>query len=362
MTREQAYVFRPERARAAYASLPRQEVGVAQALRVAVIGPGFIAQRHLEVLASEPGAELVGIVGRRLAQAEEAAARFGGRPYDSLERMLDTERPEAAWVCLPPDQHGAVEGALIERGIHLFVEKPLAADLDTPLRIDAAIRAAGLVAGVAYHWRAMDTLREVEDVIAGNPVKLLTGHWHDSLPGPAWWRDGSRGGGQMVEQATHLVDLSRRLLGEATVVAATADRHHHPDHPAMTVPDVSTAIVRYDSGPVGSFTATCILGGTSAQEIRLFSDGLAITVRQQGVLYEDARVKAVTAMDGFTGSRLWGVTATRYVPTGNDPFRDENRAFLDAIGHGDPARLFSSYEDAVRTHRLTCAIREAARA
>lgn len=128
----------------------------------------------------------------------------------------------------------------------------------------------------------------------------------------------------------------------------------------MTVADVSTAIVRFEAGPVGAFTATCILGGTSAQELRLFSDRLAITVRQQGVLYEDARTKAVTATDGFTGSRLWGVTATRYVPTGNDPFLDEDRAFLDAIRHADPARLFSSYDDALRTHRLTCAIRDAA--
>ena len=205
----------------------------------------------------------------------------------------------------------------------------------------------------------MDTLREVEDVIASRPVKLLNGHWHDNLPGVAWWRDLATGGGQMVEQATHLVDLSRRLLGEATVVAATADLHPHPDFPEMDVPDVSTAILRYDAGQVGTFTATCILGGTSAQEIRLFADDLAITVRQQGVLYEDAREKAVTATDGFTGSRLWGVTATRYVPTGNDPFRAENRAFLDAIRHGDASRLFSSYADALRTHRLTCAIRAA---
>lgn len=336
------------------------EVDMTERRRVAVIGPGFIAQRHLEVLSSEPDVELVGILGRRQDAATDAARRFGGRPYTDLQAMLDQERPEAAWICLPPDQHGALELSLIERGIHLFVEKPLAVDLETPVRIAGAIEAAGVIAGAAYHWRAMDTLREVEDIIAANPVKLLNGHWHDSMPGPAWWRDETRGGGQMVEQATHLVDISRRLLGEATVLAATADRHDHPDRPGMTVADVSTAIVRYDAGPIGTFTATCILGGTSAQEVRLFADGLAITIRQQGVLYEDARTKAVTAMDGFTGSRLWGVTATRYVPTGNDPFRDEDRAFLDAIRFGDAGRLFSSYHDALRTHRLTCAIRSAA--
>jgi predicted dehydrogenase len=329
-------------------------------LRVALIGPGFIAQRHLEVLGSEPGAELVGIVSRNAAKAETAAGRYGGRPYDDLERMLDTERPDAVWVCVTPDAHGALELGLIERGIHLMVEKPLSADAGTPERISAALDAAGLIGGAAYHWRAMDTLAEVDEVIAARPVKLLNGHWHDNLPGPAWWRDLATCGGQMVEQATHLIDLSRRLLGEGTVVAATADLHPHPAHPEMDVPDVSTAIVRYDAGPVGTFTATCILGGTSAQEIRLFADDLAITIRQQGVLYEDARVKAVTATDGFTGSRLWGVTGTRYVPTGNDPFRDEDRAFLDAVRHGDRSRVISRYDDALRTHRLTTSIREAA--
>ena len=326
-------------------------------LRVALIGPGFIAQRHLEVLSTEPGAELVGIASRTRDKAETAARRFGGRPYDDLERMLDTETPDAVWVCVTPDAHGALELRLIERGIHLMVEKPLAADPGTPERISAAIDAAGTIAGVAYHWRAMDTLAEVDDVIASRPVKLLNGHWHDNLPGVAWWRDLATGGGQMVEQATHLVDLSRRLLGEGTVVAATADRHANAAYPEMDVPDVSTAIVRYDAGPVGTFTATCILGGTSAQEVRLFCDDLAITIRQQGVLYEDAKTKAVTATDGFTGSRLWGVTGTRYVPTGNDPFRDEDRAFLDAVRHNDRSRVISRYDDALRTHRLTTSIR-----
>ena len=51
------------------------------------------------------------------------------------------------------------------------------------------------------------------------------------------------------------------------------------------------------------------------------------------------------------------MTGTRYVPTGNDPFRDEDRAFLDAVRHGDRSRVISRYDDALRTHRLTTAIR-----
>ena len=238
-----------------------------------------------------------------------------------------------------------------------MIEKPLAADPETPERISAALDAAGTFAGVAYRWRAMDTLAEVDDIIASRPVKLLNGHWHDNVPGPAWWRDVTTGGGPDGRTGDAPCRPVAPAVGRRISARATADRHVNATYPEMDVPDVSTAIVRYDAGQVGTFTATCILGGTKAQELRLFCDDLAITIRQQGVLYEDARTKAVTATDGFTGSRLWGVTGTRYVPTGNDPFRDEDRAFLDAVRHNDRSRVISRYDDALRTHRLTTSIR-----
>ena len=78
-------------------------------LRVALIGPGFIAQRHLEVLGSEPGRRAGGDLVAEPVKAETAARRYGGRPYDDVERMLDAERPDAVWVCVTPDAHGALE-------------------------------------------------------------------------------------------------------------------------------------------------------------------------------------------------------------------------------------------------------------
>ena len=129
-------------------------------LRVALVGPGWIGRRHLGVLATEPGVELVGIVGREIAAAERAALEFGGRPYDDIGRLLEAERVEAAIICIPPDGHGALETAFLDRGVHLLIEKPLAADGATPERVGEAIRAAGVIAGAAYHWRAMDTIPE----------------------------------------------------------------------------------------------------------------------------------------------------------------------------------------------------------
>ena len=316
-------------------------------LRVALVGPGWIGRRHLGVLTTEPGVELVGIVGRELASAQRAAAEFGGRPYDDVRRLLDVERPYAAIICVPPDAHGTLETAFLERGVHLFIEKPLAADAATPERVGEAIRAAGVIAGVAYHWRAMDTIPGVVEALAARPPRLLVAAWHDQLPGTAWWRDEARSGGQVVEQATHLVDLARLLAGEAVPLAATAHHDADPQVPGLTVALASTATLRFASGAAGTLTATCTLSGPSTAELKLLADGLAVTVRQDGVLYEEPAP---------------GGVRTRYVKTANDPVRDEDRAFFDAVRHNDPARLFSTYEDALRTHRLTCAIRALAAA
>ena len=317
-------------------------------LRVAVIGPGWIGRRHLELLSSEDGVELVGVVGRSIDATGEAAARFGGRPYADVEAMLDHERPDAVWVCVPPDGHGALERLLLDRGVHLFIEKPLAADLETPEVIARAVAASDLVVGVAYHWRALDTLHAVEDTLAGRPVRLVVGAWHDSLPGTAWWRVHRKSGGQLVEQATHIVDLSRRLVGEARVMAATADRHPNPAHPSMDVADVTTALLRYEGGAAGTFTATCILETPGPRELRLIADGLEIAISESGVTFE--------------GSATGPNAAARRIPTGNDPYREENRVFLAAIRSGDKSQLLSTYADALATHRLTTAIRAAAEA
>ncbi|MFN8630086.1 MAG: Gfo/Idh/MocA family oxidoreductase [Chloroflexota bacterium] len=314
-------------------------------MRVALIGPGWIAQRHLEVLASEPGVQLAAIVGREIASAQRAARAFGGRPYDDVRAMLDAERPDAAIVCVPPDAHGDIEAALLERGVHLLIEKPLASDRATPERIAVAAREAGVIAGVAYPWRAMDTIPGVVEALEAHPPRLLVAAWHDALPGPAWWRDESRGGGQVVEQATHLVDLARRLAGEAVPLLATMDYEAEPSAPGLTAAVASTATLRFETGAVGTLTAACTLAGHSTAELKLLGDGLAITIRQDGVLYEEPAP---------------GGVHTRYVKCGNDPIRDEDRAFFAAIRAGDASRLFSTYDDALLTHRLTTSIREMA--
>ena len=98
-------------------------------MRVGIVGSGGVARRHLEVLRHIEEVQLVGHLSSDAARAVAQAAEWGGSPYSDLVRLLDDAQPEAVWICVTPDRHGALELALIERRIPFFVEKPLAVDL-----------------------------------------------------------------------------------------------------------------------------------------------------------------------------------------------------------------------------------------
>lgn len=301
-------------------------------MKVAMIGAGGMARRHAGLLANEPDIEFVGHVGPTPADREALARQWGGRAYAGVDELLAAEQVDAAWITVPPGEHGA-ELALIERGIPFFVEKPLSADRESAERIGAALERSGVIAGVGYQWRAMDTIPEVQRTLAENPARMVLGAWHDATPPPAWWRRQAESGGQMVEQATHLFDIARYLVGEAQVTAATAARHARPGYPDADVADVSAALLRFERGATGVFTATCLLGGGAAIHVQLVCEGLLITITQQSVTYDDGRER-------------------REVRRRADPGVAQNRAFLEAVRRGDPSLLLSSYADALRTHRL----------
>ena len=308
--------------------------------RVAVIGSGGIARRHIGVLLSEPEVELASIVTPSPPSAAFATKRWRRPVYPSVAELLRAEQIDAAWICVPPGAHGPIEQMLIERGIPFFVEKPLATDRETAEAISERLAGTGLIAGAAYHWRALDTIPEVRRTLADNPPRMVFGAWHDSTPPPDWWRHQASGGGQIVEQATHLLDLARLLVGEAAVLAATAERYGQAAYPDADVADASTALLRFEGGATGVFSATALLAGPSFRHVQLVCEGLLITITQQSVVYDRGHEK-------------------REVQTGNDPFMTEDRAFLEAVRQNDPTRLYSSYADAMHTHRLCLDVQEA---
>lgn len=312
--------------------------------RLGLVGAGWIAGLHLEALARLGRTELVGVVSRTTEGAAAVTSRWGGRPYDEFDRMLDEAKPDIAYVCVPPDRAVAIGERLVERRTPFLTEKPLAADdAHGPERLAAAVSSASLVVAVGYHLRALDILPEVRERLRAKPARLVVAQWLGGTPPPAWWGLSAQGGGQVVEQATHLYDLARHLLGEAEVVGAASTRNPAASPPSVDVVDATASTLRFERGAVGAFANTRRLD-TNVVQVAFASDGLLTTMSKgdlsQGdwhVTFEDERSRE-----------------DRHAHA--DPYEVQAAAFLDAVEAEDPSGVLCTYADALRTDRLTRAV------
>jgi myo-inositol 2-dehydrogenase/D-chiro-inositol 1-dehydrogenase len=248
------------------------------------------------------------------------------------------------YICVPPGAHGAVEERVLAARLPMFVEKPLAADLATAQWVAAAVATAQVITGTGYHWRHLDTVTRARELLEGRQVRLAAAYWLDKVPPPPWWLRHSLSGGQSVEQATHVLDLLRVLVGEVDVVHAFGGRsgiHGALDDPDG-VDDCTAAVLHFTTGAVASVTASCLLDRKHRAGVELIAPELRIE------LTETEFAACGTFVD------------ERRMPT-VDPRAAVDRHFVDAIRRDDPTLVAADYAEALRTHALGCAIDAAAR-
>jgi predicted dehydrogenase len=307
--------------------------------RVLMVGAGGVAQRHVSVLTAL-GARVVAVVDPATEAASALAVGCGATAYEDLDQALEESRPDAAYVCVPPFAHGPAELAVLGRGLPLFVEKPVALDVATAEEVAARVAAAGVVTATGYHWRCLDVLDRVRVLLDRAPPLAASGYWLDKRPPVPWWAHRDRSGGQVVEQLTHVVDLARLLLGDATEVYAAGARDPSGSGDG-DVDDVTVATVRFASGAVATFSATSLLRAKHRAALHTISRGLVLELSEAGLVVDD------------------GDSRRTFEPA-DDPRVAVDREFLEAV-RGERGGTRTAYAEAVASHRLACAIAESAR-
>ncbi|MEU7590589.1 Gfo/Idh/MocA family oxidoreductase [Micromonospora sp. NPDC049230] len=308
--------------------------------RVGLVGAGGVAQRHARVLASFDDVEVVAVTDVTPEAASALAAQHGARSCADVAELL-ASGPDAVYVCVPPFAHGPAEEAVLDAGVPMFVEKPVAVDLHTAERIADLVARSGLRTAVGHHWRYLTVLDEARELLADRPVRMVSGAWLDKVPPVAWWSRRDRSGGPVVEQAAHVLDLIRVLAGEVTEVTAYGNGTPPPVDGA-DIDSVTTAALRFADGAVGTLSAACVLGWKHRAGVEILADGLALALTEDGLTIRDA--------DG-----------ERHIPADPEAARVAvDRAFVDAVrGVGDDVRV--PYAEALATQRLALAVADSAR-
>ncbi len=305
--------------------------------RIAIIGSGWAARTHVGALRDQPDVTIVGVASRSTEHAGALARLAGARAWTDYRQMLDAGGIDAVITCLPPSARGEPELAVIDHGWHLLAEKPLGLDRAVPAQIGTRIREAGIIAAVGYQWRYLDLTDRARELLAAHPPQLVLGTWLGSTPNAAWWVRQGGSGGQVLEQATHILDLMRYLVGECEVVAAGAADAPYPARGDADIADASAVLLRFASGAMGTLATSRMLDAPHRVGLECFSAGQSLTL---DIVPHRLRVgRGSEIVETLTGDDLMAT------------YRAQDRAFVDAV-RGGPVAVRSTWQDALRTHEL----------
>ena len=196
-------------------------------IKVGFLGTGYMSSVHAGNLCKMDDVEICAVCdvdGARAAKFKDDMGLEGAKVYDSFEKMIDGSGINALYICIPPFGHSGQFEAAAQKGINIFIEKPIALDTARAAKMVEAAKNSGVITHVGYHMRfggAVEKLKAmIADSSAGVPTLYEAKYECNSLHAP-WWRDVKKSGGQLFEQIIHLYDMAMHLLG----TPKKGDRH-----------------------------------------------------------------------------------------------------------------------------------------
>jgi UDP-N-acetyl-2-amino-2-deoxyglucuronate dehydrogenase len=226
-------------------------------LRTAVIGVGKVAHIHAKALAAIPESEFAAACGRDAAKTQAFAHAYGVRPFTDVEELV-ASGVQAVVVATPHPAHATVAVPALRAGAHAIVEKPLASSLEDCDAMIAAAREAGRTLATISQRRLYEpSLRVRAAIDAGKLGRPILGSvtmlgWRDeryyrSDPWRGSWE--GEGGGVLVNQAPHQIDLLQWYMGEVDELYGVWGNLNHP---YIEVEDTAIAVLRFRSGALGN--------------------------------------------------------------------------------------------------------------
>ena len=307
-----------------------------------IIGCGMIARFHAKAIADIPGAKLVGCYSSTAASADKFAAETGCQAYHNLEALLANPAVEVVTICTPSGAHLEPCLAAARAGKHVIVEKPLEITLPRCDAMIAACRTAGMTLATIFPSRFHESSRLMKAAIDGGRLGRLilgdayvkwfrTQQYYDSGAWRGTWN--LDGGGALMNQAIHNVDLLSWMMGPVKqVMAHTATLAHD----RIEVEDVAVASLQFASGALGVIEASTAAWPGDLKRIEIHGSAGAIAMREEDIVRWEFQQK--TSADDALLAKMANKTHT-----------GGGAADPKAIGHHGHTRLFQNVLEAIAT-------------
>ena len=226
-------------------------------IKTGIIGTGKVGHLHAAALTSNQKSEFTSVLGRSPEKTNKFADQYGVKAYTDLDAFLKESGVEAVCICTPHPAHRDPSVAAAEAGIHLLIEKPLASSLEDCDAILDAVEKSDVKLGMLCQRRFYEPCARIRECIEsgkiGRPilgtVTVLGWRDQDYYDSDSWrgtWKE--EGGGVLVNQAVHQLDLLLWYMGP---VAEVSGYWGNLNHPSIEVDDTAVASIRFKSGALG---------------------------------------------------------------------------------------------------------------
>ncbi len=287
-------------------------------VRIALIGAGAIARAYEAAMNTFDGAFISAVCDVRADAAQEYAHRVGARAFTDLSQLIEAGDFDAAIVCTPPAYHEEVSRRLLVTGHHVLCEKPLATSSLAALRMIETARSSKRILTMASKFRFVTDVRRARDLVRAGAIGELvfvenafTSHVDMRT---RWNADPTvSGGGVLIDNGTHAVDLLRYFLGNLRDIQVIEGRRMQ----GLAVEDTVRLFVHNDDGVMGASDLSWSIDKQLESYLRIYGS--------EGTILVGWRESKMLRL----GEAAWDVFGSGYDKV--QAFRDQLRNFCEAI-------------------------------
>lgn len=288
---------------------------MSEPITTAVVGIGDISAVHLAAIAGNPRVRLVGVCDVDPERAAQASERLGVPGFTDHQSLFDAVHPQVVHVTTPHHQHVPVAVDAIEAGVHVLTEKPVGHTVAEAEELAERARTASVKVGLVLQNRYNPTSVAVRDALASSVLGPIAGGrasvwwsrpapYYAAAPWRGRWSEG--GGGALINQAIHTLDLLLWFLGDPVTVRGKAANLAAD---TIEVEDNATIVIDHEGGPRSVFFATNSHHTNAAVELEITGRDGTLTLAAGELRLTDADGTRMLATDAQAdGARsYWGL-------------------------------------------------------
>ena len=244
-----------------------------------LVGAGAIAQSYVQAFRESRLARLVAVADPRRDAADAVAEGLGCRAFSSLDAASQECKFDAAIICSPPATHADLAVKLAERGVHVICEKPLAVDLASAQRMVEAAKRADVLLTMASTFRYVADVIEAKSIVASGllgEIILFENTFTSRVDMSKRWNSDPKlsGGGVLIDNGTHSVDIARYFLGPLAAVQAVEGKRVQ----SLAVEDTARLFIRSKSGVMANIDLSWTLNKERDSYIDIYGSDGAVRV------------------------------------------------------------------------------------